>query len=100
VVAASLDGNQGVLNGEETEGSNGGGVNLVLHYALKVRIEEGRHGRWGETTGGGAGCDAGEGSQRWEEELTGGPHLSASERKRKGEEGELGRQLGLMGHAG
>jgi hypothetical protein len=99
VVAASLDGNQGVLNGEETEGSNGGGVNLVLHCA-RERIEEGRHGRWGETTGGGAGCDAGEGSQRWEEELTGGPHLSASERKRKGEEGELGRQLGLMGHAG
>jgi hypothetical protein len=48
VVAASLDGNQGVLNGEETEGSNGGGVNLVIHCALKVRIEEGRRGRWGD----------------------------------------------------
>jgi hypothetical protein len=32
---------KGVLNGKETKGSNGGGVNPVLHYALKVRIEEG-----------------------------------------------------------
>jgi hypothetical protein len=79
---------KGVLNRKKTKGSNGGGVNTVLHCALKVRIEEGRRGRWGETVGGGAGCDAGEGSQSWEEELTGGPHLSASKRK-KGEEGEL-----------
>jgi hypothetical protein len=79
---------KGVLNGKETKGSNGGGVNPVLHCALKVRIEEGRRGRWGEMAGGGAGCDAGEGSQRWEEELTGGPHLLASERK-KGEKGEV-----------
>jgi hypothetical protein len=35
-----------------------------LNCALEVRIEEGRRGRWGETAGGGAGCDAGEGSRR------------------------------------
>jgi hypothetical protein len=53
----------------------------------------------GKNSSGGAGCDAGEGSRRWEMVPTGGPHLSASERKRKEEEGELGRQLDLMGCA-
>jgi hypothetical protein len=31
--------------------------------------------------GGAPGCDAGERNRRWEEELTGGPHLSSSKRK-------------------
>jgi hypothetical protein len=35
----------------------------------------------GETAGGAPGCDAGERNRRWEEELTGRPHLSSSKRK-------------------
>jgi hypothetical protein len=50
-----------------------------LNCALEVRIEEGRRGRCGGTAGGGAGCDAGEGSRRWKMVPTGGPHLSVSE---------------------
>jgi hypothetical protein len=59
-------------------------VNLRLNCALEVRIEEGRRGRWGEMAGGGAGCDAGEGSRRLGVILTGGAGLAASGRERRG----------------
>jgi hypothetical protein len=46
-------------------------------------------GRRGEVAGG-APLRAEEKSQRWEEELTGGPHLSANERKKKRGKGRVG----------
>jgi hypothetical protein len=74
-------------------------VKLRLNCALEVRIEERRRGRWGEMAGDGAGCDAGEGSRRWEKVPTCGPELSASERKEKRGGKMLGRWIALVGRA-
>jgi hypothetical protein len=76
-------------------------VNPELNYALMRAIQggEARDARGGDRRR--ALTEAGEESLRWEEELTGGPKLSATGRKRKkGKREVLGRQLGSVGWAG